>query len=218
MIGQRWTAWAGLAAVLLVACDRRPENPARPVPAPAASPTVSPAPASHVAPVAQPVAAPAAAAEPASSSVLLVDGNLLTFPSARLKLSRGDGNLTAILYTADPRNAIDNDYVGNSYYLVMPLDVADPQELGTAEWHLKAGSEEEGNTTEGIFLNGLRMHLQPSDIVVRFTGTPSLVQVQFMGPQERPWSDFLLFDASTSGSLPRHVQVSGSVFATVDSK
>lgn len=204
MIGQRWLAAFVLAALTAAGCDQREQGPATQTPPRAALPSTAPAVVAH-APATQPDTAPAVVAAPGSSSTLLIDGRLVQFPGARLRLNHADGNINAVLFTADPKNAIDSDYIGNSFYLVMPLQITDPQALATAEWVCRATGDEERNTTEGIFLHGLRAHYQPSDVRVTFAGTVGLVQVQLAG-------QFLAFDSAVPGP-PRLANVTGSIIA-----
>src|SRR5438045_3131982 len=58
-------------------------------------------------------------------SVILIDQKPYSFPPAILQLRNRDGQVSAILMSDDPKEAINEDYRGNSFYLEMPLQIAD---------------------------------------------------------------------------------------------
>ena len=73
------------------------------------------------------------------------------FPRAKLRIDRDQK--TAILYSDDPKTAIDSKYKGNGYYLIVQLTDDVLQHLNGYQWHFKAPSSEyQGSTmTETIF-------------------------------------------------------------------
>lgn len=137
---------------------------------------------------------------------MLIDQRRIEFPPAMLRLrDRGD-SLTAILYSDDPKDAIDDNYTGNSFYFDMALDISDPRELAAARWHFKASSSERAETVSGIFLGGRKQHLQASDVTVEFSGADSPVTVFLAGT-------FLLFDADDESQPPRVIPVTAELSA-----
>jgi hypothetical protein len=155
------------------------------------------------APATEPSDAQAASAtQPASSQPracrMLVDQQRVEFPPAKVALRARGGQVLALLYSDDPPNAIDDDYTGNSFYLEMILDIQDVSQLGTARWMYKAPNSERAETTNGIYLDGRKRQLQPSDILVEFEGTQSPVKVWLRG-------QFLLFDSTHDPTMPGQI-------------
>ena len=111
---------------------------------------------------------------------MTVDGAQLTFPGARLQITRRDEKNVAVLFSNDPPEAIRPNYTGNSYYLEMPIEV-EPAELVSDEWVYKAPNSEQTDTPNGIFLDGMRVHLQPMDVRVSFEGDLSGMTVMMQG-------------------------------------
>ena len=107
-------------------------------------------------------------------------GVLYEFPRARLHLNPSDN--TAILYSDDPKAAIKPGYSGNSYYMVIPLNKDQPQKLDDYQWQFRSASiDEHQDTNEGIFLEGQRFHLAPSDVTIAFQGEGPSVKVAVIG-------------------------------------
>ncbi|HEX3357887.1 MAG TPA: hypothetical protein VHS31_13025 [Tepidisphaeraceae bacterium] len=127
-----------------------------------------------------------------AETVFQVDGVLYHFPRARVHLDQNAN--TAVLYSDDPKSAIEPGYVGNSFYLVIPLDKAKPLQLDHYQWDYRSGSgSERRDSTDGIFLNGQRYHLQPQDVHVAFLGNGPAVKFWL-------WGQFEKFDAAQSSS------------------
>jgi hypothetical protein len=155
---------------------------------------------------------PPAATSPATATTqpaytfLLIDGKLEQFPPALLRLQCKGGQVTALLCTDDPPEALKDSYQGNSFYLPMVLDITDGSEIGTAQWKCSAGNDRI-ESPEGIFLHGARLQLQPfKDVEVDFTGNEPKVTVSMRGQ--------FLAGSTVRGngptSLPTFSQVSGT--------
>ena len=139
-------------------------------------------------------------------------GLLYEFPHARLHLKRDENSV--VLYSDDPRTAIKPSYSGNSYYLVVPLDKNAPLKLDGYMWHYQAPSiGDHPESAEGIFLDGQRYHLQPSDVTIAFRGEGRKMQVALMG-------QFLKFDTMAAADGPNGlpVMLKGTFDANVDSE
>lgn len=167
---------AAMTVLLHAGCDR-----------PANGPTTAPA--------ATPVARPAPPPEPptttqASASFIWVDSEPYQFPPARLVARIRDDQFSALLFSDDPRDAINDDYTGNSYYLEMANLDASPeaQSLNGASWHYKAPSSDREDTVSGIFLHGRKKYLQPFDVRAEFSGAGSPCVVRVAGT-------FLMFES-----------------------
>jgi hypothetical protein len=151
-------------------------------------------------------------AEPPHSTFFMADGRAsqpvaFNFPRARLHIDREQK--TAVLYSDDPKNAIDAKYVGNGYYIVVPLTDDALEHLDHYQWHFKAVSSDHQDSADGIFLEGQRWHLQPQDIVVTFAGEAPLVNVTVEGM----FSEFDMTQNTLEGKL---VPVKGNFSALVD--
>lgn len=143
---------------------------------------------------------------------MLIDGRRVEFPPAKLAVRTRGGQVLAVLYSDDPPEAIHDSYTGNSFYIEMLLDIADPNELATAHWSFKAPSSDRTDTVTGIYLDGRKRQLQPSDVVVQFDGSTTPLTVVLRGT-------FLLFEASQDHTIPgRLVPVAGDLEANVTIK
>jgi len=212
---------AALAGAVLAGCDRPQQKSAS---GPATQPvqtasTVDQNPQS--APAIDTADAHTAAAtttsQPAGVSFLVHQGNtdrMYDFPRARLRLTKeSDNKYAAVLYSDDPKTAINSDYHGNSFFLQMKLDLEDPHNLTNVNWPFKAANSDKDETADGIFLDGNRVHLQPSDIMISFDGSGNTVQVLVMG-------QFLKFEGTGAdvNRQPAQVGVRGEFSATVEVK
>lgn len=141
---------------------------------------------------------------------IFINQTLRDFPAARLRIESADDHITAILYSADPATAIDNDYTGNSFYLRMAMDGPDatgaPDEM---DWHFKAIGSDRNDSSDGIFLQGLKHQLQPMDVVVRIEGHGAHRQVRIAG-------EFMDFDTSNPRQPGEPVMVNGNLTAELD--
>lgn len=208
MLCQRRPIMLLIVVALLVGCDRGQSTPAQSIPA--AAPATAPA-TTQPADSATLPATQAAATQPAISQ-LMIDGQMYKFPTARLKVSKANGRVIARLYTNDPKSALNDDYTGNSYDLKMQLDdLTDPHQVYTSVWQFKAPSREYVDGPYGIFLNGTKTQLQPSNATGRFLGDILMVRIDLDG-------EFLAFDSGDASAPPRTVFVKGSLLAPVEYK
>lgn len=203
-----WFVWAAAFAGLLANCDTDRTRQSKTAPTTAPSFTTAST---------QPEwAMDAPATEPASTqpatSQLTIDGRVWNFPTARLRVSKSGDHVVARLYTNDPKSAINDDYKGNGYYLVMSLDdIREPQQIYTAQWQHKARSREFVDSPSGIFLEGMKYQIQPFDVTAKFLGDMLLVRIDLSG-------EFLQFDSTDSSAPPKSVFVKGSLLAPVEYK
>lgn len=199
MISYRSLIPALLACVLLVGCEKH-ESPS----APSTPETAAP-------PATQPAATEPATTQSSQSS-LLIDGHVFTFPPAKLRVSKSNGHVIARLYTNDPKAALADDYKGNGFDLMMKLDdIAEPAEIYTSIWQHKAPSNEFVDSPYGIFLEGIRYQLQPSDATASFIGDMLLVRIDLHGK-------FLQFDQTEPRQAGKLVYVEGRLLAPVEYK
>lgn len=130
-----------------------------------------PAPTPVAVPASQPATAPAT--EPADTqpvtALMNVNGHSSVFPAARMRISRDTDHLVATLFSDDPREALKDNYTGNSFYLKMDLDIDDPALLDQTQWHYQAPSSgDREDSAYGIFLAGRNTQLAPYDVRARF--------------------------------------------------
>jgi hypothetical protein len=142
--------------------------------------------------------------------VLIVDEQPREFPPARLVVESRNGKTVALLMSDDPKEAIDDDYTGNSYYLEVRFD-EEIDSLRDRVWQHQATSSDRADSPDGIFLEGNRKQLQPFDVKVHFEHGKS------EGGGDVAWisGTFTLFEeAPADGSRPpppRLVPVTGRV-------
>ncbi|HET6247786.1 MAG TPA: hypothetical protein VFE47_08820 [Tepidisphaeraceae bacterium] len=218
MIGKRIAIAAAIGLLVLAGCDDRSKSSARSnqtavpsIPQPSSTlpdPKPPMAVAAHI-PAATPATKPA---EPPHSSLNLSDSRspqplAFNFPPARLHIDRE--TKTAVLYSDDPKNAIESNYAGNSYYMVIKLGDDFADQLGGYQWHYRAISDEHEDSTNGIFLEGQRYYLQPTDMTVTFTGNAPVMTVMLSGT-------FSEFDMAHNSREGMTVHVNGIVSAVVD--
>ena len=153
---------------------------------------------------ANPTSAPSS--QPAAS--LEIDGKPVAFPPAKLVITKKAGGLEAILCSDDPPNAIDPGYTGNSFMIEMKLDVDDPADLPTAVWEYKTEKQSPRDSTTGIFLNGARRQMQPSDVRITFEKQGDRMVAMVNGK-------FLLFDTQDVAAPVQVVDVKGKLDAAV---
>ena len=183
------------AAMTLCGCDRS-------APAPVARPTTA-----ATAPASSALAATAPAV-----SVININGHSDIFPAARLRLEQEDGRIVALLFSDDPREALKDNYTGNSFYLRMELDVVDPGELSQAQWHFQShSSSEREDSPYGIFLVGRKTQLQPFDVQARFARDGGTTIVHLAG-------QFQVIDtkATEKPGLPQVIPVAASLAVRVE--
>src|SRR4030095_180099 len=97
------------------------------------------------------------------------NGQPAIFPPARMRLEDDGQQVVAMLFSDDPKEALKNNYAGNSFYLRMELDVADIAELPQAQWRYQAPSAaDHDDSPYGIFLVGRKDQLEPFDVRATF--------------------------------------------------
>lgn len=142
-----------IVGVGVAGCERESQSP----------PVVSATQSSTEIPTTQPATLPTR-----PPSFIAIDQQPYEFPPARLSLQVRDGRVAALLFSDDPRDAINRDYLGHSYYLPMMLDIGSVDELPDAVWSCRVSAADQSDTNAGIFLEGDRVQLVPVDVQVRF--------------------------------------------------
>ena len=186
---------AGLVVITAPGCDRTESTrAAKPVAKP---PATNPAPATTQ-------------AAKVPTFAMTIGGESFDFPLAKLRLTSKDGAVVADLFSDDPKEAIEDKYTGNSFYLVMPLEGDDPRALGQSTWVYKAASGTRAETTTGIFLHGTKYRLQPYEVKIELlpAGPTALVSIR---------GQFLRFATKQDG-LPTTMAVEADLKATVEYK
>ena len=220
MSRKQWSAAALIAWVLAsvgvvgsaVGCDNR-QTASRSA---GGSESASNTAATHPTESAQSASATQPAGRPADTqptkSFLTIDARVVEFPAARLRLRKTDEGVRALLFSNDPKEAISSKYRGNSFYFDMPLKIADPSDLDDAEYSYKAPtSETEEDSPNGIFLDGMRVHLQPQDVALKFEGDPAR-------PVARLAGRFLVVNTTGDAAPGQFVGVSGTLFMAAEVK
>ena len=139
------------------------------------------------------------------------------FPAARLRVSgKGDDGVTALLFSDDPKEAMDKDWTGDRYYFAMNLQpMAEARRLedrlNGAQWGFTASASEREENRNGLFLHGDQMHLEPVQVWVQLEGQAPNVQVKIAG-------EFLQYDTSDPNAKPKRCQVMGILAPRVEIK
>lgn len=142
------------------------------------------------------------------AAVLTINGSAVQFPPAKLVLTKKAGGLEAILCSDDPPTAIEPNYRGNSFMIEMKLDIDDPADLPSAVWEFKSPSNDLQDSTTGIFLNGARRQMQPSDVKVTFAKEGDVVAASIAGT-------FLIFESHDVAGPVQKAEVKGKLEAAV---
>jgi hypothetical protein len=136
------------------------------------------------------------------------------FPPARLHISgKVDEPVTALLFSDDPKEAINKDWAGDRYYFSMPLAqlAGDDRQLDGVEWPFIASTSDKEETGNGIFLHGDQFHLEPVQARVRFEGMAPHLLVRLAG-------EFLQYDTSNPNAPPKRCLVTGVLAPLVENK
>jgi hypothetical protein len=173
----------------------------------------SPEQAPTTAPATQPVAVVVVPQpEPAA---LQVDQATVSFPAAILRLSISKGHINARLSSDDPPEAIQDNYHGNSFDLIMALNISDTSEIDHAVWEFApTATLPTRESGYGIFLDGQRRRLHPQDVVASFSREGDRVVVDMKGV-------FFEYESAETGrpvNPPPRVLVQGRLVATVENK
>lgn len=135
--------------------------------------------------------------------VMTIDQDQKDFPPAKLVMESRDGKSVVLLMSDDPPQAINDDYVGNSYYLELEFDEIVP-DLAGRQWECHNSAASATDEPTGIYLEGHRKHLQPRDVKVTFERGSS---------GEIAWlsGTFLMIDTTDVAVPPRLVPVTAKV-------
>ena len=148
--------------------------------------------------------------EPATATDTDPNGVAVQFPRARLRLSgKGEDRMIAMLYSDDPKEAINKGWQGDRYYFRMPLRVGDVQQLDDAPYRMAVPFEGQDETSNGVFRMGDRYHMEPIDLMVRFEPEGSQVKI-FLGGL------FKQYDTSDVSAEPKWFHVQGIIQAVVE--
>lgn len=209
--------WAGLLLTVaaLTGCDRADDAAAPGDPSPRPTATTSPTGGNGRGVATAPATSPATT-QAAAESLINIDGNLVLFPAAKMRIDESDGKTIVRLFSDDPKGAaLDANYEGNSFYLQIeldePLDGGDVKNLDGVQLTYRALSSERDDSPYGIFLEGRRWILQPADVHIAFEGTGSPVNVRLAGT-------FLMFDSNDDTAKPHRANVAADLSATVQAR
>ena len=209
-----WTRVAAapvvVAAVLAAGCEEPAMKSSR-KPAPGAVP---PVPVPSVAD-AQPAGATQPQTSPAdtrpANAFLTIDGRIMEFPPARLRLTKTEEGVAALLYSDDPPQSTRAGYTGNGFYFDLALRTPDPENIDGAEYFYLAGDSEPSEALNGILLQGTRYHLQPQDVTIKFDAEGTKVMVRIAGR--------FLVVRRTEQSVPGQMAaVEGTLYTTAEVK
>jgi hypothetical protein len=154
------------------------------------------------APAIDPATQPATSAPPAPSVAMQIETRgTVKFPSAILRVGTSDDKVVALLYTNDPKDALKDQYAGNSFYFQMELNADDVKDFADSDWRFESASSEKADTPYGIFLDGHRQQLQPVDVKISFEpagGDQTLVTIS---------GKFLLVHVEDASQPPRMVKL-----------
>lgn len=138
------------------------------------------------------------------------NGIPVQFPRARLRLvGKGEDRMVAVLYSDDPKEAINKTWQGDRYYFRMPLRIGDPAKLDEAPFRMAVPFEGQDETSNGVFRQGDRYHFEPIDLSVRFEPEGSQVKIYIGGL-------FKQYDTTDLAGDPKWFHVQGIVQAVID--
>ena len=193
-----------LASVL--GCDK---PKAQTIVANAPAPTTAPAPSASIAVTPPPTTEPIEAADTTPPScIMAIEHQPVEFPQAMLRFHRDGGHLVALLYSDDPKDALNNNYRGNGFYFQLKLDDGTSPNFDTATWIYHSQNSDRIDTPYGIFLDGHRRQLQPQDVRIRLlpSATDNAMLVEIAGT-------FLSVDPQDSLASTQVVDVSARVLS-----
>jgi hypothetical protein len=134
--------------------------------------------------------------------VLMIDQQQVEFPAAVLRLRPEDGQLHPILCSDDPREALNRDYQGNSFYIELPGQFSDAGDLTDKPFVFVNASTDREDVPTGIFLQGNRYHLQAQDVKIELKGDNAAMEAWISGT-------FLQFDLQNDSAPGKLVAVAG---------
>jgi hypothetical protein len=145
---------------------------------------------------------------------MIIDQQRVDFPPAKMRVSASDGKVLGLLFSDDPKDALNDQYTGHSFYFEMPLEVPEPKDFMAAGWRYTADSNDRQDTPYGIFLDGHQRQLQPLDTQIRFEPSalgPNVTTVWISGR-------FLELNIQDPTKPPREVSVSAQLVANTTVK
>jgi len=97
------------------------------------------------------------------------DGTAFQFPRARLAFTgKGGHQLTAILFSDDPKEAIRNTYEGDRFIFRMPLQITERSQIDGKIYRFAVPLDGADDTSDGIWRHKDQEHLEPIDLAVQF--------------------------------------------------
>lgn len=218
MRSKRWLPAVATMAALAVCgagCDQRVTEAGKaPKPPEAVSSQPSSLPSAPVQVAADSVPATAPETKPVEPpgpvlSFLMIDGLGAQFPATKMLLHEGEGGrIRAELFSDLPKSALAH-YEGNALYLEIDLDGVGLDgvtagKVDGASWRFKSTRSDKAQSGNGIFLNGQRQHLQPSDVLIKFERKGDQLTAHVMG-------QFRAYQSGTPDALAPFVGVRGTV-------
>ena len=162
-------------------------------------------------------AQPAGATQPQTAAVdtqpanafLTIDNRIMEFPPARLRLTKTEEGVAALLFSDDPPASTRAGYTGNGFCFDFALRAADAANIDGAEYYYRADDSEPAEALNGILLQGTRYHLQPQDVVIKFDADGTKVMARIAGR--------FLVVRTTEGSVPGQMAtVQGTLYTTAE--
>jgi hypothetical protein len=139
--------------------------------------------------------------------VMIIDHHPIQFPQALLRIHQTDGHVMALLYSDDPKDALDNSYRGNGFYFQLKLDDVADAKFAQATWIHHSETSGRAETPYGIFLDGHRRQLQPLDVRIRLLPSATGGMTAEMG------GTFLSVDPQDSLAATQEVVVTARLLA-----
>ena len=144
-----------------------------------------------------------------ANAFLTINNRVIEFPPARLRLTKTDEGVTALLYSDDPPGATRPGYAGNGFYFEFPLRAADAEQIAGEEYWYKADDSAPSESPNGVFLEGMRYHLQPQDLAIKFDGEGRRLMAQVAGR-------FLVVRTREEGPPGQLTPVQGTLYTTAE--
>jgi hypothetical protein len=152
---------------------------------------------------------------PPEAALLQVDQKNFSFPPAVLRLSVSKGHVNARLSSDDPPDAIQDNYHGNSFDLIMALNISDTSQIDHAVWEFPpAAAQPQRESGYGIFLDGQRRRLHPQDVVASFTREGDHVIIDMKGV----FFEYQSADTGRPANPPPRVLVQGRLVAAIENQ
>ena len=149
-----------------------------------------------------------------ANAYLTIDGKITEFPPARLRLTKTEEGVNAVLYSNDPPNSTSASYTGNGFLFDLSLRAVDPENIDGAEYYYKADDSEPSESLNGILLHGTKYQLQPQDVMIHFDADGRKVMAQVTGR-------FLVVQSTSDkddGAFGHMASVQGTLYTTAEVK